>query len=191
MRTVKSGVKNSRTCLHVFGVYAGRSAGICQVKERVSLLEELRHVLKILEGELEYAHASLPEAFLKAGESRDPYGLFFSGMAEEMGTYPGKGRSEIFREQTAAVFSGTALKKEDVRILEELGNALGRRMSTASFRCCSWQKSGQNFRRKKHRKNTGRKGKWPDILASAWGCFLWYCFFRRIVLGRERKMAWA
>ena len=67
---------------------AGLQASPKVQRDRVSLLEELRHLLKILEGELEYAHASLPEAFLKAGESRDPYGLFFSGMAEKRSGHP-------------------------------------------------------------------------------------------------------
>ena len=146
-------------------------------KERVSLLEELRHVLKILEGELEYAHASLPEAFLKAGESRDPYGLFFSGMAEEMGTYPGKGRSEIFREQTAAVFSGTALKKEDVRILEELGERLGAADVHSQLQMLQLAEERAEFQKEKAQEEYRQKGKMARYLGICMGLFFVVLFF--------------
>ena len=94
-----------------------------------------------------------------------------------MGTYPGKGRSEIFREQTAAVFSGTALKKEDVRILEELGERLGAADVHSQLQMLQLAEERAEFQKEKAQEEYRQKGKMARYLGICMGLFFVVLFF--------------
>lgn len=93
--------------------------------KRLELLEELRRVLMLLSGEIRYIHSPLPEAFRRVGQkAAEPFGTFFKAVADDMEGDEKKPLWELFQKERRR-FQGTALQKEDIELLLELGKQMG------------------------------------------------------------------
>ncbi|MDO5424469.1 MAG: stage III sporulation protein AB [Eubacteriales bacterium] len=94
--------------------------------ERVRLLEEMKHMLKLLAGEIRHGHASLPEAFFQTGKRcKPPFSGFLREAARMMEESSGMGLAEIVRTAGERELKASALKPDDREILLELGERLG------------------------------------------------------------------
>lgn len=97
-----------------------------EMRRRVIQLQELRKLVVILQGEIRYGNATLNEAFRHvAFRIRPPYREFLEAVAERMEEFRGEGLSEIFSGTVKEKLRGCALKREDLQLLERLGESLG------------------------------------------------------------------
>lgn len=99
------------------GIFAGR------VKEQEEWLKEIKLVLLLLSGELNYHKTPLPEAFLNvAGRHDGALTEFFQNLSEELSEKNGAGFKEVWAEQAERIMQktplSTAQKREFVSISE-------------------------------------------------------------------------
>lgn len=90
---------------------------------------QLRHIYSILlqlKSELEYMNTPLPECFLHLGESaKEPMKAWLIQIGEDLGRQEGDSFSAIWLRSLTFLFDTSALLKEDIALLQELGDKLG------------------------------------------------------------------
>ena len=97
-----------------------------ELEQRIILLQELRKVMSMLEGEIHYANATLSEAFYHvARRSKQPFSGFLEHMAERMDGLSGGTIQEIFQMYVDQDLKNTALLTSDLEQLKRLGEQLG------------------------------------------------------------------
>lgn len=112
--------------LVVFGCTALGMEMSSDRKKRIRDIRELQKILDLLEGEIGYAHASLPESFRQvSGRVKPPFSGFLAHMAEHMEAFLGDTLKEIFRQHVRDELEQTALQKDDLEDLIRFGEQLG------------------------------------------------------------------
>ncbi|MDY3919622.1 MAG: stage III sporulation protein AB [Candidatus Limivivens sp.] len=112
-------------CLMFLGCTGAGLAASGALKERVRALEELKHMLKMLDGEIRHTHASLPEAFLRTGKrSKPPFSDFLLRAAVMMEESGGMDLPAIIRAAGEETLRESVLTPEDREILLALGDRL-------------------------------------------------------------------
>lgn len=108
---------------------SGSAFGFClagELKDKVSLWEELNRCLLIMRGEIRFANASLPEAF-QALEHRveGPFGKLFGSVGNTLMEQPDRLLSEVWEEQAEKQLAKSVFTKEEMDWLCALGGQLG------------------------------------------------------------------
>ena len=104
-----------------------------QWKMRLKWLEQLRHMIYSLKGEILYGHTALNEAFGRVGtrflQAEGERGLqklplFFLSVAKRIDQQEGEAFCQIWQEEMKSL-SASPLKEEDMDSLKNLGDHLG------------------------------------------------------------------
>lgn len=112
--------------LVIWGSVAIGAAMTGEMKSRVMQLQELRKLVVVLKGEIRYGNATLNEAFRHVAlRIRPPYRELLACAAERMEEFRGEGLSEIFSGAVKEKLKDSALHREDLQLLERLGDSLG------------------------------------------------------------------
>lgn len=94
---------------------------------RVRELQELIRALHLLEGEIAFARAPLPEALERVGRTaRGAVGRLFSQLAAELGSNPHRPIGHVWSGVVANWSGRSALETEELAALEGLGALVGR-----------------------------------------------------------------
>lgn len=89
-------------------------------------LEELRHMMFLLKGQILYANAPLHEAFETIGNrTNGALAEFFIRVAKKSEAQQGTQFAEIWKEEVGYLEGDSLLSKEDRQSLENFGNHLG------------------------------------------------------------------
>lgn len=97
-----------------------------ELKERVKMLEELKCMMLLLQGELRFHHAALSEAFENVSvRVREPLCSFLRETAERLEKREGKSFEKIWDDASQSLLSGTGFRAEDGRLFELLRGSLG------------------------------------------------------------------
>ncbi len=109
--------------LVLVSAYAIGSLLAGQVKEREQWLKEIKIVLFLLEGELEYHQMPFPEALQLVGERHGgSLQQFLCSLGEELKKKEGTCLQEIWKKHSKQFFKNTALTKEQKEEFEQLGS---------------------------------------------------------------------
>ena len=115
-------VKTVGIVLVLVSAYAIGGLFARQVKEREKWLKELKMVLFLLQGELEYHQMPLPEAMEAVGARHGGrMEGFFHSVAEELKKREGICMKEIWKQQANLVMENSPLSKEQKEEFAELG----------------------------------------------------------------------
>lgn len=96
------------------------------LKRRVRELRVIKQMMYMLQGEIRYAHLPLPEAFTHVSVRLPaPFGLFLSGIADELKKADGRTLSEIWKAEEQKYIKKLHLTRTDLEQLETLGEVLG------------------------------------------------------------------
>ncbi|MGN0438804.1 MAG: stage III sporulation protein AB [Lachnospiraceae bacterium] len=90
---------------------------------------QLRHIYSILlqlKSELEYLNTTLPECFISLGEgAKEPVKSWLLQIGEDLEKKEGEGFSDIWLKNIDMLYDNSALRKEDICFIKELGDKLG------------------------------------------------------------------
>ena len=96
------------------------------LKLRIDQLHYLRKLMLMLQGEIKYVKAPLPEAFASIGRrSREPFQAFFAGVAQDMDHCEGETFQEIWDRRIREDLRETRLTKTDLESLRHMGENIG------------------------------------------------------------------
>ena len=96
------------------------------LKRRVRELRVIKQMMYMLQGEIRYAHLPLPEAFTHVSVRLPaPFGLFLSGIADELKKADGRTLSELWKAEEQTYIKKLHLTRTDLEQLETLGEVLG------------------------------------------------------------------
>lgn len=96
------------------------------LKKRIHALEELEHILILLQGEVRYGHSILPEAYEHVGgRVKKPFQDFLKDMAGEMRKKNGEQQITIARKAGKKYLADSGMLKEDMEGLFSFLSDLG------------------------------------------------------------------
>ncbi|WMC92949.1 stage III sporulation protein AB [Kineothrix sp. MB12-C1] len=97
-----------------------------RMKERLSALYQWEQIFKMLQNEITYSKASLPEACRRiAARSKEPYRKALEGVYEEMAMNNGCSFSEIWKRHMEECLKETVLSKADKKVCMDFGDCVG------------------------------------------------------------------
>lgn len=97
-----------------------------ELNERVKLLEELKRMMVLLQGELRFHRAELSEAFENIAERvEEPFAAFLKGTAAQLEKREKGGLEVVWRDNLQQLLKEDGFQRSDVELLELLGNSLG------------------------------------------------------------------
>ena len=97
-----------------------------ELSERVKQLKELKRMMILLQGELRFHKAALPEAFENVSERAEaPFSGFLKEMSQKLESKDSGGFYGVWSEVSEKLLKNEGFKKEDRQILELLGSSLG------------------------------------------------------------------
>lgn len=97
-----------------------------RLKKGLEELYQVRQILKMMQSEITYSRASLPEACLRlAGRAPEPYREALEGIHEEMLANKGTTFDAIWRRQMERCTRRLVLHAEEKRRLLEFGSCVG------------------------------------------------------------------
>ncbi|MCI7813686.1 MAG: stage III sporulation protein AB [Lachnospiraceae bacterium] len=97
-----------------------------KMKKRIQNLYDLREGMMLLQGEIRYAKATLPEAFEHAGAHAAPScKAFFEAVGTQMERLETRSAKEVLVRCAKEELSGPGFLREDLERLERLGEQLG------------------------------------------------------------------
>lgn len=103
------------------GLAVGRSC-----RKRFEQMQQMRHTLLLLHGEIRYTGAELPEAIQQAAHrSENPFSDFYEALADKMRQMTGQSLKTLWQECAAQHLKQTYLSKEDKKIFVDLGSQMG------------------------------------------------------------------
>lgn len=119
--------------LRIIGIMllTGGSAGLGwsvrnSLKERLHTLYRIRQILLMLQNEITYSRASLPEACRRVGTRlEEPFGSAFAQIYEDMLANSGCSFYTIWKRNMETCLKSSKLSGEDKRILVEFGECAG------------------------------------------------------------------
>ncbi len=102
------------------------AAAARELKRRIRILWELEEGMRLLQGEIRYAKATLPEAFAHVGMRADPLcRSFFREMGDRTAQLAYRSVREAMQNCAAETLKNLCLKREDLERLYRLGEQLG------------------------------------------------------------------
>lgn len=97
-----------------------------ELEERVKLLQELKRMMILLQGEIRFHRSELAEAFENVSERvEEPYSLFLKRTAEDLRQHPQGGLEKIWNGNVKSLLKKDGFIAEDARLLEILGSSFG------------------------------------------------------------------
>lgn len=97
-----------------------------ELAERVKKLQELKHMMMLLQGELRFHRAEIAEAFENVAEKiEDPFAQFLKDTSLRLRHREKGGFEQIWRENVKQLLNQEGFLKEDFYILELLGSSFG------------------------------------------------------------------
>lgn len=98
-----------------------------EVQRRIREMKQLQSHLILLRGDVRYMRSSLPEAFAAAaGRGNDIWCAFFSTVADRLGSHEADDFATAFLQSMKLVREKSALKQQELVMLEEFGQMLGK-----------------------------------------------------------------
>lgn len=117
-----------------FGFFAA-----AQVECREKQLRMLRAAFLLIQGDIRYLKSSLPEAFLTAAErEQGDFQSFFSSVSGRLFAHETESFEQVFCEELHRNFKESALKKQDIALLEQLGGMCGKMDNTLQVAAMDW-----------------------------------------------------
>ena len=97
-----------------------------QFTKRIEQLQELQRIVLLIQGEILYKNAALPEALRSsAGKVKVPFDSFLRQTAGRADAFAGVRFSDLFETEIKEQLKGTALTKEDKEEFARFGESLG------------------------------------------------------------------
>ena len=97
-----------------------------QFTKRIEQLQELQRIVLLIQGEILYKNAALPEALRSsAGKVKVPFDSFLRQTAGRADAFDGVRFSDLFETEIKEQLKGTALTKEDKEEFARFGESLG------------------------------------------------------------------
>lgn len=100
-----------------------KMAGMCY--QRIRILQELRMVLQLLYGEVEYAGSGMSEGLQQIAERCTFWKPFLSRVAEKLQQMSGQSLGRIWEGEKQSLPGRACLKKEELLLWKEVGEHLG------------------------------------------------------------------
>lgn len=117
-----------------FGFFAA-----AEVERREKQLRMLRSAFLLIQGDIRYLKSSLPEAFLAAAErEQGDFRELFSSVSERLFAHETESFEQVFCEELRDNFRESALKKQDIALLEQLGGMCGKMDDTLQAAAFDW-----------------------------------------------------
>lgn len=97
------------------------------MRKRVEQLRELERIINYLEGEISYRHSILSEACMNASlKCGQPFNIWLSNLSTNLESGDSdEGFEKIWSEALTILDTGSALKKEDIEVIKNMGHTLG------------------------------------------------------------------
>ncbi|NLL76771.1 MAG: hypothetical protein GX235_05940 [Clostridiales bacterium] len=97
-----------------------------RMKENLNSLYQIQQIFKMLQNEITYSKASLPEACRRIGyKVKEPYGNAFEEIYEKMLINSGCSFSEIWKQSMKKYLNGVTLSEEEKKICLDFGDCAG------------------------------------------------------------------
>ncbi|WP_342759759.1 stage III sporulation protein AB [Kineothrix sedimenti] len=97
-----------------------------RMKDNLNALYQVQQIFKMLQNEITYSKAPLPEACRRIGSRiKEPYGRAFHDIYEKMLLNSGCSFSEIWKECMKKCLKGTALSEEEKRVCLDFADCAG------------------------------------------------------------------
>ena len=97
-----------------------------ELRTRVKMLQEMKRMMLLLQGEFRFHKAELSEAFLGVSErAGEPFSEFLFGISKKIESRNAGGFEGIFHEESEKLLEAEGFCKEDLHLLELLQNSLG------------------------------------------------------------------
>src|SRR5690554_5179998 len=97
-----------------------------ELKTRIVNLKELKKLLILLRGDIEYANTPLPEAVQALAKKHDgTYKVFLNNISGRLLELKGESFATIWKEGVEKDLLRTSLVKEDYLLLNQLGESIG------------------------------------------------------------------
>lgn len=97
-----------------------------ELAERVKLLQEMKRMMILLQGEFRFHRSELAEAFENVSERvEEPFSMFLKRTAEDLRQHSQGGLEEIWQGNVKALLKREGFAGEDARLLELLGSSFG------------------------------------------------------------------
>lgn len=117
-----------------FGFYYGS-----ELERRIRELNELRSIFLLIRGDIRYLKTSLPEAF-DAAAVRSPgtFEAFFRRISDSLSECVMESFQEAFIKAAGETLGNTALKQQDILLLNQLGGMFGRMDTDMQLNALDW-----------------------------------------------------
>ena len=97
-----------------------------ELNERVKMLQQLKRMMMLLQGELRFHRAELSEAFENTAERIEaPFSDFLKETSGKLRQRTGEGFEKIWCENSKYLLRAEGFANEDAQLLELLGSSLG------------------------------------------------------------------
>lgn len=117
-----------------FGFYYGS-----EMERRIRELKELRSILLLVKGDIRYWKSSLPEAFCAAADrNAGVFRKFFREAADSLSGCMAESFEEAFLKAAKEALKDTALKRQDILLLNQLGGMFGRMDTDMQLNALDW-----------------------------------------------------
>jgi len=96
------------------------------LKKRILQMKSLKKIIIMLDGEIKYANAQLPEAFYSMSKRLEqPFAEFFLKVSEELRAFEGATFREVWNRHVETNLDQTRLTIKDKSLLKSLGENMG------------------------------------------------------------------
>lgn len=117
-----------------FGFYCGG-----EFERRIRELKELRGIFLLVRGDIRYLKTSLPEAFYAVAEQNPgTFREFFQKVADSLSECIIGSFEEAFAKAAEKTLQETALKPQDISLLNQLGGMFGRIDTDMQLNALDW-----------------------------------------------------
>lgn len=97
-----------------------------EVKTRINNLKEIKKILILLRGDIEYANTALPEAIQALSRRHNgTYKRFLTNVSKKLLELNGESFGSIWKEAVDKELQDTSLHKKDYGLLNQLGESIG------------------------------------------------------------------
>lgn len=97
-----------------------------ELKTRIDDLKELKKIIILLRGDIQYANTPLPEAVQALSKRhKGKYKMFLKNISSRLLELNGKSFAEIWKEGVARDLLESSLSKEDFELINQLGESIG------------------------------------------------------------------
>ena len=96
------------------------------LSERTEALIQVKKIMIMLRGEINYNHSTLSESFsILSNRTKSPFDIFLKETGDKLNEMTGNTMESIWKEMVNKHLKGTSLNQKDLERLSLLGNDLG------------------------------------------------------------------